>query len=161
MWSVVAAASYPERVIGRGGKLPWHLPLELRLFRSLTWGGILVMGRRTWESIGKPLPGREIWVLTRQSLSHPEVKVFSAKENLLEALRRAQRPIFFVGGAQVYAWALTLPEVERLYITWVYLAVEGDAFLPQLDERTWHPRRWEFFYEGCVPMVQVEYERAG
>jgi len=119
------------------------------------------MGRRTWESIGKPLPGREIWVLTRQSLSHPEVKAFSAKEDLLEALRRAQRPIFFVGGAQLYAWALTLPEVERLYITWVYLAVEGDAFLPQLDERTWHPRRWEFLYEGCVPMVRVEYERAG
>ncbi|MCX8112859.1 MAG: dihydrofolate reductase [Bacteroidia bacterium] len=159
MWSIVAAAAYPNRVIGRSGRLPWHLPLELRLFRSLTWGGILIMGRHTWESIGRPLQGREIWVLSRTLASHQSVKLFPEPESLLKALRLEDRPAFFVGGERLYRWALTLPEVNRLFLTWVFMHVEGDKVFPDLSEAEWRVTGWELFYEACIPFIRVEYLR--
>lgn len=106
--AIVAALSYPAQVIGRDGKLPWTLPLELRLFRQLTWGGILVMGRRTWESLNKPLPGREMWVWSERlaaatiptsptkSKDNAPVRFFSSEAALVEALTAADRPVFYV-----------------------------------------------------------------
>ncbi|MCS7297782.1 MAG: dihydrofolate reductase [Bacteroidia bacterium] len=159
MWSIVAAVSYPERVIGWKGRLPWHLPLELRLFRTLTWGGILVMGRRTWESLRKPLSGRHIWVLGKHTEPHPAIQVFRTLSALTEALREATLPIFFVGGEQIFRWALGLPQVSRLYLTWIYLPVKGDAFFPPFSLAEWNPYRWEVFHDQCVDFIWVEYHR--
>lgn len=159
MWSLVAAVAQPTRVIGQRGRLPWHIPLELRLFRSLTWGGILVMGRRTWESIGHPLPGRTVWVLSQQLPFHPHIQVFRDKDTLLQALRAETRPVFFAGGAEIFRWALSLPEVKQAYITWLELPYQGDSFFPDFPTPEWQAVRWELFSEWCISFIQVEYRR--
>lgn len=158
MWSIVAAASYPDRVIGQAGRLPWHLPLELRLFRSLTWGGVLVMGRRTWESIGRSLPGREIYVLSQHLKEIPGIRIFPDKDALLQALREENRPIFFAGGQHLYQYALTLPMVRRMYLTWVFRSVSGDTTFPPFGDE-WEPTAWEIFYEDCTTLIRAEYRR--
>lgn len=160
-WQVIAALSYPHRIIGRQGRLPWHLPLELQLFRHRTWGGILVIGRRTWESLQRPLPGRELWILSRTlTLNLPTVQVFSTPEALLSGLVEIRRPVFFAGGAEIYRWALSLPQVKTLWITWVYAPdlTQGDTFFPSFENH-WQVVAWEFFVDGCVPFVQVLYRR--
>ncbi|MEN3041291.1 MAG: dihydrofolate reductase [Bacteroidia bacterium] len=159
MWSIVAAAAYPSRIIGRAGKLPWRLPLELRLFRELTWGGILVMGRRTWESLPQSLPGREVWVLSRQMTTIPTGRVFSDTNTLIEALQQQHKPVFFVGGEAVFRWAIELPMVNRLYLTWIFTAVEGDTIFPEIEENIWQPHAWELFHERCISFIRVEYHR--
>ena len=136
---IVAMAS--RRVMGRCGRLPWRLSADLKRFKALTMGHHLIMGRKTFESIGRPLPGRTSIVLTRQSM--PELaKKFGASgvltaASLDDALRQAQGDdeVFVVGGAEIYA--LALPRVERLYVTWVDADVEGDTFFPELDWREW------------------------
>jgi dihydrofolate reductase len=136
---IVAMAN--RHVMGRGGRLPWRLSADLKRFKALTMGHHLIMGRKTFESIGRPLPGRTSIVLTRQPVPEPAQK-FGASDvltaaSLDEALRQAQGDdeVFVVGGAEIYA--LALPRVERLYVTWVDADVEGDTFFPELDCREW------------------------
>ncbi|MCX7606591.1 MAG: dihydrofolate reductase [Bacteroidia bacterium] len=159
MWSVVAALSYPDRVIGVSRRLPWHLPMELRLFRELTWGGVVVMGRQTWESIGRDLPGRETWILSRTLLPSDQRRVFSHVEELKASLSKVQRPVFFIGGAAIFQIALSMPEVTRLYLTWVDLSVRGDVFFPPFSEEEWEVAQWEFFSEKCISYVRAVYLR--
>ena len=125
-------------VIGCEGRIPWDLPEDRRMFRELTMGGTLIMGRRTFESIGGPLPGREIIVVTSQGreilkdiTGLPELRgsVLAAKD-LKQALRMAgDQEAFLCGGERIYAEGLRLAEV--LYITRVEMPVEGDAFFPK------------------------------
>ena len=163
--ALIAALSWPRGVIGRKGRLPWHIPLELRLFRELTWGGILVMGRRTYESLRRPaLPGRTLWVLSRHLQVPPEtsgVRIFSSSEALLEALPEAQKPVFFAGGEEIFRRALELPSLERLYLSWVMVEVEGDTYFPPIP-REWEVYRWEVFAAGPgvpIPFIFAEYQR--
>jgi dihydrofolate reductase len=139
--------------------------MELRLFRELTWGGILVMGRRTYESLKRPaLPGRTLWVLSRHLQVPPEtggVRIFSSWDALLEALPEAQKPVFFAGGEEIFRWALELPSLERLYLSWVMAEVEGDIYFPPIPE-AWVPTRWEVFTAGSgvpIPFIFAEYQR--
>ncbi len=127
--NAIAAMSL-NRVIGAGNRIPWHLPEELRWFKEVTWGGTLVMGRRTFESINRPLPGRTTVVLSRSGWSRPEVRVVSSLE-ALESLD-LPTPVFICGGAQVYA--LTLPHCAELYLTLVKRVVPGDTFFPPFEE---------------------------
>ncbi|MCX7764035.1 MAG: dihydrofolate reductase [Bacteroidia bacterium] len=159
MWSIIAAVAYPNRVIGSEGRLPWHLPLELRLFREKTWGGVLVMGRHTWETLGRPLPGREIWVIGKNVSPSSSTRTFSEMESLLRALRQESRPVFFAGGGKLYQWAIKLPEVQKLLLSWIFLSVEGNITFPELDGREWRPLSWELLYDRCVPIITVEYQR--
>ncbi len=166
MWNLIAAVSWPTGVIGRAGRLPWRIPLELALFRQLTWGGILVMGRKTYESLGRAeLPGRTIWALSKQSgllSSSPRVRVFGDWEALLEALARQTSPVFFAGGALLFEKALNLPQLERLYISWVMASVQGDTYFPRLSG-AWQPVRWEVFAVGPgvpIPFIFTTYERS-
>lgn len=125
------AAMALNRVIGHGHRIPWHLPEDFRWFKQLTWGGTLVMGRRTFESIGRPLPGRTTVVLSRGGFTAPGgVRVLSA----LEALRGLDlpRPVFICGGAEVYARAL--PYCTDLYLTLVLREVAGDAYFPSFED---------------------------
>ena len=118
-------------VIGRGGDLPWHLPKDLRRFKRLTTGGVLLMGRRTWESIGRPLPKRRSLVLSRDPrFQPPGAEVFANLDEALEQVAPAKQ-VFVIGGAAVYAE--TLPRAQRLYLTRVHADVEGDVYFPGFD----------------------------
>lgn len=144
--SIIAAVA-ANGVIGREGDLPWRLPADLRFFKRVTMGHHLVMGRKTWASIGRPLPGRTIVVLTRRGrLDGPpdgppdhELPGVSVARDLGQALARARAAgdteAFVAGGAEVYAHAL--PLADRLYLTRVAAPVEGDVTFPPWDERAW------------------------
>ena len=120
-----------KRVIGAGNKIPWHLPEDFKWFKQLTTGNVIVMGRKTFESIGKPLPNRETIILSRSQFSFPGVRTIS---NLSEIdLAMESREVFICGGAQVYAQAL--PLCSDLYLTLVMRVVEGDAVFPPFEGR--------------------------
>lgn len=115
-------------VIGRDGQMPWHLPRDLRHFRATTWGGAVLMGRRTHEDIGRALPGRENIVLSRRPLLLPGVRVAASLE---EALRLAgPREVFIIGGGELYRQ--TLARARRLHLTRVHAEVAGDTHFPAL-----------------------------
>lgn len=132
---VVAMAD--NGVIGRGGDLPWHLPEDLKYFRAVTMGKPMVMGRRTYEAIGRPLPGRANIVVTRNRAFRPEGVEVAA--TLDDAIRIAEQraaeagveEIMIIGGAQIYSAAL--PRAGRIYLTEVHQAVEGDTTFPDFD----------------------------
>ncbi|MBU6401281.1 MAG: dihydrofolate reductase, partial [Verrucomicrobia bacterium] len=125
------AAIAENRVIGSGNRIPWHLPEDFKWFKQMTTGHILVMGRRTFESIGKPLPDRTTIVLSRSNFSHPGVRTAGSLEELVPLA--ADRQVFICGGAQIYAQAL--PLCSDLYLTLVKRVVEGDAFFPPFEEQ--------------------------
>lgn len=127
-WKAIAAMSL-NRVIGAGNRMPWRLPEDLQWFRQVTWGGTLVMGRRTFESIGRPLPGRTTVVLSRSGGNWAGVRVVASLE-ALEGLE-LPAPVFICGGAQIYAQAL--PRCAELFLTLVKREVPGDAFFPPFE----------------------------
>lgn len=132
--SLVAALAR-NRVIGRDGALPWHLPEDLRHFKALTLGHPVVMGRRTWESIGRPLPGRRNVVITRQDgYAATGAEVFRDLDSALQALAGAAE-VFVIGGGEVYAAAL--PLADRLHLTELHAEVPGDALFPRFDPDDW------------------------
>jgi dihydrofolate reductase len=115
-------------VIGHKNKLPWHLPEDLKRFRALTLGKVVMMGRKTHESIGRLLPGRENWVLTRQHnyKGYEGARVFgSLDEAMLQIDSSSDQEVFVIGGAEIYA--LALPKVNRIYLTEIDGEFEGDA----------------------------------
>jgi dihydrofolate reductase len=126
------AAIARNRVIGKGSQLPWRLPADLKHFKALTMGHVLVMGRKTFESIGRPLPGRTTIVITRdRSWQREGVEV---AHSLDEALARAAgREVFIAGGAEIYAQSL--PRADRLQLTLIDADFDGDAWFPEWDER--------------------------
>lgn len=124
------AAMSLNRVIGAGGKIPWHLPEDFKWFKQMTTGHVLVMGRKTFESIGRPLPNRETLVLSRSAFSHPGVRTIRGLEELPAVT--ASRRVFICGGAQIYQQAL--PLCSDLYLTVVKREVEGDAFFPRFED---------------------------
>ncbi len=123
-------------VIGRDGDLPWRLSADLKRFKALTMGHHLIMGRRTWDSIGRPLPGRTTVVLTRDpEWEVPEgVRVARSFTEALDLAHDDPQP-FVVGGAEVYRTAL--PHVDTLYVTVVHAEVAGDTMLPEIDWHAW------------------------
>jgi dihydrofolate reductase len=128
------AAMSLNRAIGMGNKIPWHLPEDFRWFKKMTTGHVLVMGRKTFESIGKALPDRTTIVLTRSPQPIPGVQTISELSQIAQgspALRG--REIFICGGAQIYQQAL--PFCSDLYLTLVKRTVEGDTFFPPFEER--------------------------
>jgi dihydrofolate reductase len=125
------AAMAENRVIGCGNKIPWHLPEDFKWFKKMTTGQVIVMGRKTFESIGKPLPHRETIVLSRQKLEIPGVRVVKALSDI--DLEGETRKVFICGGAQVYAMAL--PLCSDLYLTRVKRVVNGDVFFPAFENR--------------------------
>lgn len=121
-----------NRVIGNGNQIPWHLPEDFKWFKQVTMGQVLVMGRKTFESIGKPLPGRETIVLTRGGWSHPGVKLAASLAGLPLAADEPRR-VFIAGGAEIYRQAL--PLCGELLLTLVKREVEGDAFFPAFEDQ--------------------------
>lgn len=136
---IVAMAE--NRVIGRDNQLPWHLPNDLAYFKKVTMGKPIIMGRKTFESIGRPLPGRENIVITRQSdWARDDVTVCNSLEDAIahaSSLAAVQNltEIMVIGGSEIYKQALN--RADRLYLTRVHGSVEGDALFPALNEAHW------------------------
>ena len=132
--SLVAAMS-ENRVIGRDNQVPWHLPEDLKRFQARTRGHWVIMGRRTFESIGTPLPQRTTIVLTRRSDSRPPGAIVAGSLEQALRLAESQEEVFVLGGEAVYRDAL--PLAERMYLTIVHAEIEGNTHFPQFDESAW------------------------
>jgi dihydrofolate reductase len=131
----IVVAMAENRVIGRDNRLPWHLPADLRHFRQVTVGKPVLMGRKTHESIGRPLPERTNIVLTRDpSYQVPGCVVAHSIERASDAAG-GHEEVMVIGGTDLYRQLL--PKAERIYLTLVHAAFEGDARFPELDEREW------------------------
>ncbi|MER2491005.1 dihydrofolate reductase [Catenovulum sediminis] len=134
------AAMTPERAIGKDNKLLWHMPADLKFFKQTTLNKPIIMGRKTFDSIGRPLPGRLNIVVSRQTRApHPDVKLANSPEQALEIAKQHadSEEIVVIGGGHIYE--TFLPYADILYITWVDASIEGDAFFPEITENNWQP----------------------
>lgn len=132
--SLIAAMAH-HRVIGKNNQMPWHLPADLKHFKAITTGKPIIMGRKTFEAIGKPLPQRlNIVLTTNPDWSAAGVTVVHSWEQALLACDSATE-VMVIGGAQLYEQ--TLPKATHLYLTFIDVEVEGDAFFPEWDGREW------------------------
>lgn len=127
------AAMSTNRVIGNHGNIPWYLPSDFQWFKQNTLGQIVVMGRKTHESIGRPLPGRQTMVLSRSPTAIHGVEVFTSLETLFHRIQDDPREVWVAGGAEVYA--LLLPQCSDLFLTRVKQTVAGDVFFPVFEDR--------------------------
>ena len=129
LYHVVAMAE--NQVIGKNNRLPWHFSSDLKYFKQLTIGQTVLMGRKTFESIGKPLPGRENFVLSHSEGASPSpsnLKFFSSLDNALEHVETQKA--FIIGGSSLYKQ--TIPRVDGIYMTQIHAHYEGDAFYPEI-----------------------------
>lgn len=134
------AAMAKNRVIGLNQKMPWHLPADLQHFRRATLNKPVIMGRKTWESIGHPLPKRRNIVITRQTtLPNPQPEIYHTLADALKALA-TQDEVMIIGGQMLFETAI--PIANRLYITEIDLCVTGDTFFP-----AWNTSEWELIDE--------------
>ena len=131
----IVAAMTRDRVIGLGDRLPWDLPEDLHLFKRLTIGATVVMGRKTYQSIGHPLPGRQNIILSRSLTGLPGVMVCNNFTAGLEAASRFGRAVFILGGVELYRKAL--PFASVLHISWVKKSFHGDVYFPEFDLADW------------------------
>ena len=132
--SLIAAVA-ENGVIGTGGDLPWHLPADLKAFKRRTVGHTIIMGRKTYDSIGRPLPRRRSIVLTRRKGYASEgVEVAGSLEEALEMVQ-GEEEVFVVGGGEIYRQAL--PSADRLYLTRVHATPEGEVTFPPFDPTAW------------------------
>lgn len=134
---VIVVACAQNQTIGREGGLPWHLPEDLKYFKRVTMGKPIIMGRKTFESIGRPLPGRTNIIITRdQNFAAEGISVVHSIDEAID-LAKDENPdeVMIIGGAQIYAQALA--RTDLLHLTQVHQDVEGDAHFPELDYKEW------------------------
>lgn len=159
MTATLIAAVAVNGVIGQANDLPWRLPGEQRRFKDLTWGHPIVMGRRTFESIGRALPGRTSIVVTRSPSWTPpggpsdDVLVAAGIDEALEIASGLDPDVFIIGGGEIYA--ATIGRADRLEITEVHLEPAGDTFFPTIDPATWQ----EIARDARDGYSHVTYER--
>ena len=154
--SAVACMSQ-NRVIGRDNKLPWHLPRDLKRFRDLTAGHPVIMGRKTYESIGAPLPKRQNIVVSRQAgYIAAGVEVVKTVEEALKLCEGKTDEAFIVGGAEL--WRASWPLIDRIYLTIIHRDFEGDAFFPDFDMKAYRETEREEFTDP-MPFTFITLER--
>jgi dihydrofolate reductase len=145
-----------NRAIGYKGQLPWRLSDDLKRFKAITMGHVLLMGRATFESIGRALPGRRTIVVTRQSgWSAADVEVSHSIEGAFE--NAGSDHVFVAGGAEIYAQ--TLDRADRLYLTLIDREFEGDAFFPEFDRAAFEVVERETHAEAALPFEFVTLQR--
>lgn len=154
------AALARNRAIGLAGRMPWHLPDDLKRFKQLTLGHAIIMGRKTFESIGRPLPGRTNLIVSRQLTTPPAgCEMHSSLEQAL-ASPAASGEVFVIGGGEIYA--LTLPMAQRMYLTHINAEFPGDTFFPPFEASQWRETaRITHRHAGVPPFdyAFVNYER--
>ena len=136
MLSLIVAAS-TNNAIGKQNSMLWHLPEDLKFFKNTTWGMPVIMGRKTYEAVGKPLPGRtNIIVTTNKNWSAENTIIASSTEEAIKAANETNaKEIFITGGGEIYKQ--TLPIADKVYLTRVHTVIDGDAFFPEMDLNTW------------------------
>jgi dihydrofolate reductase len=132
---IIIVAMTEKHLIGRKGAIPWRIPEELRLFKEITFGHTLIMGRRTFESIGGPLPGRCNIVVSSSLAPQPGIEVCRDLASALQVADRYGKQVFFIGGADIYR--SSLPLADFLYVSWIKGDYEGDTFFPPFSEADW------------------------
>ncbi|BBH43776.1 dihydrofolate reductase [Pseudomonas sp. KU43P] len=156
------AAHAENRVIGIDNSMPWHLPGDFKYFKATTLGKPIIMGRKTWDSLGRPLPGRLNLVVSRQpGLQLAGAEVFASLEAALVRAEQWAREqgvdeLMLIGGAQLYAQALEKGLVSRMYLTRVELAPDGDAWFPEFDQAQWRRVSTEAQVEVDKPAYHFE-----
>lgn len=153
MSASIIVAMNKDRVIGKGGTLPWHLPADLRHFKDQTLGHSLVMGRKTYESIGRPLPHRQTIVMSR---TMEPIEGVTIVRSLPEAMGAATGHVYIAGGGDIYRQAMAFSEVSTIIVSHVDVAVEGDDVVrfPEID-----PDEWEVCYSSPRVGFRVEWYR--
>lgn len=152
------AAMANQRIIGRDNTLPWHLPEDLKHFKATTLGKPVIMGRKTWESLGRPLPGRRNIVVSRNAGYQPAGGELAG--SLTEAIARtaADAEVFVIGGAELYRQAL--PLAQRLYLTEIAADYAGDAAFPEFSPTVWRETSREAHVSATgIPYAFVLYQR--
>ena len=154
---IVIVAMASNRVIGRNNQLPWHIPAELRLFKQTTMGHPMIMGRRTFEAIGKPLPGRRHIVLSRNTaFSPPGVELARSLDEALKLCAGAEK-VFVIGGAQIFAQCYAL--ATSIILTLIPIEVDGDVLLPAFSEEIFAETERREYREEPQPFTVVTYRR--
>ena len=160
--SIIAILSAND-VIGRDNRLPWHMPADLKRFKALTMGHHLIMGRKTYQSMGKPLPGRINVVVTRNVDFNPEgvAVARSVEEAISKAEAAGETEAFIAGGAEIYGQ--TLHRADRMYLTRIHAEFEGDTFFPEFDDvAEWKlvdAEHFESDEKNAWPYTFLTYER--
>lgn len=151
----IIVAMAKNRVIGNQGKIPWRIKGEQKLFRELTTGNVVIMGRRTYEEIGHPLPNRQTYLVS--STLKVEEENCRTVSSLQEAIRLAKdQKIYIAGGGKLYQEAIGL--ADRLYLTLIDREIEGDTYFPEFD-RDCYELLWEEHHEGEIPYTYVALEK--
>ena len=157
----ILVAMAKTRVIGRDNRLPWHLPADLKHFKFLTMGQTIVMGRKTYESIGKPLPGRANVVITRQTdYEIPGAVVVNSLEDALlvcEETSTIDTENFIIGGEKLYQQTIKI--CQRMYITEIQSNFDGDVFFPQFDPGDWEEMQRDKHVDGNLEYHFVVLDR--
>ena len=154
--SIIAAVA-ENNAIGKNGQLPWHLPADLKHFKNLTMGHHIIMGRKTFESVGKPLPGRTNIIITRQKDFETEnCIVVHSLDEAIKSVVDDDDP-FICGGAEIYKQALDI--ADKMYLTRIHEEFDGDTFFPEIDMNVWRETEREkskpdekckYYYSFCV-----------
>lgn len=153
---IIIAAMAANRVIGRGNSIPWHIPEELQWFKATTMGHVLIMGRKTHESIGRPLPGRSTFVISRDpDLCLPGCTTVQGLDQALK-LCAGREKVFIAGGAQIYA--LALPLTDTIILSVLDQEIEGDTFFPPLPEGKFTETA-RTAIPGPTPYTRITYKR--
>lgn len=155
LYHIVAMAR--NRAIGKDNRLPWHFPEDMKYFKQRTTGSTVIMGRKTYESIGKPLPNRENFVLSRSQWGSPQehLRFFNSLENALDAVQTDDA--YIIGGAELYAQTLVL-DIDGIYLTRIDRDYEGDAFYPEIPD-TFEEVEIEVLRDKDPKIEVVFYER--
>lgn len=140
---IVAAAE--NNAIGKSNAMLWHLPEDLKFFKNTTWGMPVIMGRKTFEAVGKPLPGRTNIIVTTNPNWKAEntISTISINDAIKVAAETNAKEIFIIGGGEIYKQ--TLPIADKVYLTRVHTEIDGDAYFPIMDKTV-----WEVFFEKYV-----------
>ncbi|MBI5804958.1 dihydrofolate reductase [candidate division TA06 bacterium] len=135
---IIVVAMTRDRVIGLNGRMPWHISDDLKLFKKITLGGTVIMGRTTFESIGKPLPGRNNIVVSATVKEIPGATVCQGFEKAVKKAEALGSKIFFIGGASIYKQAL--PLADAMHISWVNQEYAGDTHFPEFNPDLWQEK---------------------
>lgn len=134
---IVVAAMANNNVIGENNELLWHMPADLKRFKEITMGHTILMGRKTFESIGKPLPGRNTVVISRnRNYDAQGCQVYTSLKDAICELKN-EKEVFVIGGAEIYRQVINLYLTRRMYITRIYANFEGDSFFPDIPADKW------------------------
>jgi dihydrofolate reductase len=134
MTVTIVVAIAENYAIGRNNQLLWHMPADLKHFKQITSGHTVIMGRRTYDSVGKPLPNRRNIIITRQDITIPGCEVVKSVEDALE-LCASEDEVFIVGGAEIYKLAMN--KTDRIYLTIIHHSFDADSFFPEIDYMEW------------------------